>query len=86
MTLNLIENSILNDIVKHPEKIAKLKFDVISKILISVKKIFELENLLLEFDLVQNTEIAYIIGDIHGNLETLVKLLTLINKKNPTLK
>ncbi|MFX1390218.1 MAG: metallophosphoesterase [Promethearchaeota archaeon] len=81
----MIENSILNDIVKHPEKIAKLKFDAISRLLINVEKIFEQENLLLEFDLVQNTEIAYIIGDIHGNLETLVKLLTLINKQNPKL-
>jgi serine/threonine-protein phosphatase PP1 catalytic subunit len=81
----LIENSILKDIIKHPDKIAKLQFDVISKLLTNVKKIFQKENLLLEFDLRQNTEIAYIIGDIHGNLETLIKLLKLIKKENPKM-
>jgi serine/threonine-protein phosphatase PP1 catalytic subunit len=80
----MIDNSFLLKLIKKPEKISKLKFETISSILIEVKNIFEKENLLLEFD-VGATEEVYVIGDIHGNLESLLKLYEIITKKNPKL-
>jgi serine/threonine-protein phosphatase PP1 catalytic subunit len=79
----LIENSILYDIINKPEKISKLKFENISKILKTVKNVFEEENIVLEFDSENNSEDIYVIGDIHGNFETLMKLIDLISKNNP---
>ncbi len=79
----MIENSFLLDIIKTPQRISKLKFDDISIILKTVKKIFEEENLLLEFCVNNKTDLVYVIGDIHGNLETLMELIKIININNP---
>jgi serine/threonine-protein phosphatase PP1 catalytic subunit len=74
----------IKNLLKTPEKISKLQLEDFSKILYEAKTLFEKENLLLEFKLEENEE-AYIIGDIHGNLESLLKLYEIINKKNPKL-
>ncbi|MFX1591473.1 MAG: metallophosphoesterase [Promethearchaeota archaeon] len=83
--MNLIENSFLYDLIRNPQKISKLKFDNITEILRTVNNILEEENLLLEFNLKQKIEDVYVIGDIHGNLKTLIKLIEIINKNNPKL-
>jgi len=81
----LIENSFLYDIISKPRIISKLEFDNISKILRTVKNILEEENLLLEFNVKDKMEEVYAIGDIHGNLETLMKLIEIINKNDPNV-
>ena len=83
--MDLIENSFLYDLISKPQKISKLKFENISKIVRTVKNIFEEENLLLEFSVRKKVEKVYVIGDIHGNLETLMKLIEIINNNNPKL-
>ncbi|MFX1327153.1 MAG: metallophosphoesterase [Promethearchaeota archaeon] len=81
--MNLIENSFLQDLIDKPQKISKLKFDKIAEILEMAKVILENENLLLEFNI--NEDVVYVIGDIHGNLETLLQLIKIINENNPRL-
>lgn len=83
--MNLVNNSFLNDLINKPQRIAKLNFDNISKILETAIDILKEENLLLEFSVNEQTEEVYVIGDIHGNLDTLLKLIEIINKNNPNL-
>ncbi len=75
----MVDSSYLQNLIKNPENISSLNFDDISPILIEVKKIFKKENLLLELD-IKDTEEIYVIGDIHGNLKSLLKIIELINK------
>ncbi len=79
------EISILPNLINKPENISKLKIDEISQILKTVKNIFEEENLLIKFSIEEKAEEVYVIGDIHGNLETLMKLVEIINKNNPKI-
>lgn len=81
--MNLIENSVLYDLISQPQKISNLKFEIILNILKTVKNILEEENLLLEFGFKEIVEDVYVIGDIHGNLETLTRLIEIINRNNP---
>ncbi|HEY0088963.1 MAG TPA: metallophosphoesterase, partial [Candidatus Lokiarchaeia archaeon] len=81
----MIDKDFLQKLIKKPENITKLNFESITEILNYVKAIFENENLLLEFDL-NESEKAIVIGDIHGNLETLIKLVENINEEKPKPK
>lgn len=81
----MIDNSLLHDLIKDPQKISKLKFGHISSIIQTVKNTFEEEHLLLEFKVNTGTDLVYVIGDIHGNLETLMKFIKIINIDNPKL-
>ncbi len=81
----MIEHIDLKDMIKNPQLFSDLEFDVISKILLNAKKIFENENILLEFNLKNRDKEIYVIGDIHGNFETLVKLVETIEENNPEL-
>lgn len=80
----MIENSFLQELIEKPAQISKLNFDDISKILARAKSIFESENLLLEFSIGESDEI-YVLGDIHGNLQTLMELLEIIEENKPKL-
>ncbi len=81
----MINYAFLKDMIKNPHLFSNLKFDDIIKILQNAKKIFENENILLEFNLKNKDEMIYVIGDIHGNFETLVKLIEIIEEKNPNM-
>lgn len=83
--MNLINNSFLNDLIKKPQRIAKLNFEGISKIFETVIDILKEENLFIEFSVNEQTDKVYVIGDIHGNLDTLLKLIEIINENNPNL-
>jgi serine/threonine-protein phosphatase PP1 catalytic subunit len=85
MSKILIEHTFLEELVKNPLSISDLKFDDISKILHYAKDIFEQENLLLEFNYKDKDKEIYVIGDIHGNLDILLKLIEIINNNNPEL-
>ena len=62
----------------------KLEYEVIYTILSEARKIFGEENLLLEFSN-DNEKPIYIIGDIHGNLDSLLKLIDLFKLNKPQL-
>ena len=79
----MIDKTFLNEIIKDPYKISELKFHYISQILREAEEIFKEEKLLLEFNLDDSKSEIYIIGDIHGNLDTLLRLIDIISKKNP---
>ena len=81
----MIDKDFLQKLIKKPENITELSFESITEILKQVKTFFEKENLLLEFDL-NESEKAVVIGDIHGNLETLIKLVEIINEEKPKPK
>ncbi|MFW9945230.1 MAG: metallophosphoesterase [Candidatus Odinarchaeota archaeon] len=81
----MIGKSYLKNLIKKPNIISDLKYEELSNIFQDAKSYFEEENLLLEFRLDGNEEEVYIIGDIHGNLQSLVKLIEIIEKKNPKL-
>ncbi|MFX1494658.1 MAG: metallophosphoesterase [Promethearchaeota archaeon] len=81
----MIGKSYLKNLIKKPNTISNLKYEELSNIFQDAKSYFEEENLLLEFRLDGNEEEVYIIGDIHGNLQSLVKLIEIIEKKNPKL-
>ncbi len=80
----MIDNSFLHDLLYNPSIISKLHFDIISKILNRVRSIFENEYLVLELNPNEKDKEIYVIGDIHGNLETLMKLIEIINEKKPS--
>ena len=71
-------------LIRKPKKISNLKFEDVSKILTEARSLFEKENLLLEFNLKKDDEI-YVLGDIHGNFDSLLKLYELIKKNQPKL-
>ena len=82
---NLIEKAFLKEIIDNPLRFSDLGLDEISEILENAKKAFENENLLLEFNLQNSEKEIYVIGDIHGNLDTLLELYDIIDKNNPEL-
>ena len=78
----MIETSFLQGLLQNPERISTLSIEKINEIIIIAKNILEEDNLLLEFDMGENEEV-YVIGDIHGNLESLLKLYEIIIDKKP---
>lgn len=80
-----MEESFLKNLIKNPKKIAKLTFDEVQEILRKAKNYFEKENILLEMNVKDSNDEVYVIGDIHGNLETLTKFIELFNEKEPKL-
>ncbi len=81
----MIDNNFLQSLIEKPQKISNLKFEDISKILKEARDIFNEEKLLLEFKIVDNKEEVYIIGDIHGNLHSLLNILEIIKKNKPKI-
>ncbi|MFX0033477.1 MAG: metallophosphoesterase [Candidatus Hodarchaeota archaeon] len=79
----MVEKIDLEYLIKNPNKISELKFEDISNIFQTVRMLFYDENIILEFNSDINDEEIYVIGDIHGNLQSLLKLIEIINKKTP---
>ena len=77
-----IDEKFLSKLIRRPSIITKLKFEQISKILGLAKEIFENEPRLIEIT-ITNSEEAFIIGDIHGNLLSLQTILKIIEKRKP---
>lgn len=78
-----IKPSDLRDLIKNPDSISNLTFNEISPILQKVKSILKREPLLIELEINRSDKEIYVIGDIHGNLYSLTKLIEMINKNNP---
>jgi len=78
----LFNTKSLKEILEVPQKISKLNYSIISAILDEAKKMFNDENLLLEFANNSENQI-FIIGDIHGNLTSLLKFIELFKSIKP---
>ncbi|TXT58778.1 MAG: Serine/threonine-protein phosphatase 1 [Promethearchaeota archaeon] len=78
-----MNESELKSILKKPKKISNIDYDEISDIISEAIDIFEKEELLLELN-TENDENSIVIGDIHGNLESLLKIYEIIKKQDPT--
>ncbi|MHA1987074.1 MAG: metallophosphoesterase [Promethearchaeota archaeon] len=81
----MIEKTFLKELINNPKRLSDLGFEEVSKILKNAKKAFENESLLLELNLQNSEKEIYVIGDIHGNLESLLELYDVIYSNNPEL-
>ncbi|MFX0176512.1 MAG: metallophosphoesterase [Candidatus Hodarchaeota archaeon] len=79
----MINKNSFDKLIKKPELISQLDFTGISCILNSAKEIFQNEYLLMELNLDNPEDEIYVIGDIHGNLQSLEKIIEMINQNNP---
>ncbi|MHA2390777.1 MAG: metallophosphoesterase [Promethearchaeota archaeon] len=80
-----MDHVVLKNLINKPHLISNLGLGEISNILKEAKNIFEMENLLLEFNLKSPVKEIYVIGDIHGNLETLLELNRIIEENHPEI-
>ncbi len=80
-----IENSFLQDLLKDSQNILELSFTEISSILTQIKHSLKKESLLLELNTTNPEDEVFVIGDLHGNLKSLLKLVDEINNKKPKL-
>lgn len=81
--MTIIKPSDLRELIKNPDSISNITFDDISPILLQSKKALTRESLLLELEIDRSDEEIYVVGDIHGNLNSLTKLLEIIKKNDP---
>jgi len=79
----LIEQSLLNKIIKYPYEIAKLNFNQLILVFREAAKLFREETLILELKKENPQDKVIIIGDLHGNLKSLMRLLQIIKLENP---
>jgi len=81
--MSIMKPSDLRYLIKNPDSISTLTFEEILPILQNARSILTREKLLIELEIDINDEEIYIIGDIHGNLNSLTELMEIINKNNP---
>jgi len=78
----MIDDSVLKKIIKSPQKIAKFNYKKFRPILHEAKEIFENENLVLNLE-ASNKKDIFVVGDVHGNLNSLKKIYSIIQEKEP---
>lgn len=76
-----IDKPFLEKLIKKPKKISSLNFEQISPILSLAKKLFQEESLSLEINLEENKDTTLVIGDIHGNLDSLQHFIEMIEEE-----
>ncbi|MFX1376666.1 MAG: metallophosphoesterase [Promethearchaeota archaeon] len=81
----MIDYVFLKELLNKPHMLSELVFEDVSKILLIAKDLFEKEDLLLEFALKDINDEIYVIGDIHGNLNSVYELIEIINKNKPEI-
>jgi len=79
----MVDKSWLIKLVQNPFLISSLKFEEIYPILSRAYEIFKEENFIIESNLNNNNDFGYVIGDIHGNLNSLNYFTKLIQENNP---
>jgi serine/threonine-protein phosphatase PP1 catalytic subunit len=79
----LKENSLLKEIITNPYMVSGLEFPDISQILHRVVNILKEEEILLNLSIEDSSSEILVIGDIHGNLKGLLKIIEIIERKKP---
>ena len=79
----MIEESLLNKIIKNPYVIAKLNFNQLVLVFREAIKLFREETLILDLKKENPQDKVIVIGDLHGNLKCLIRLLEIIKLENP---
>ena len=78
----MIEQSFLNKIIKNPYLIAKLNYNQLILVFREAVKLFREETLILELKKEHPQDKVMVIGDLHGDLKSLTKLMEIIKKEN----
>ena len=78
-----MEYSFLKSLIENPKKIGDLAFSEIQTIFNKAKEILENENFILNLNFEEEDSFCYIIGDIHGDLNSLLYFIDKINTFNP---
>jgi len=79
----MVDKSWLIKLVQNPFLISSLKFEEIYPILFRVYEIFREENFIIELNSNNSEDFGYVIGDIHGNLNSINYYTKLIQDNNP---
>jgi diadenosine tetraphosphatase ApaH/serine/threonine PP2A family protein phosphatase len=79
----LIEQSFLNKIIKNPYLIAKLNFNQLILVFREAFKLFREETIILELKKENPQDKVIVIGDLHGDLKSLIKLIEIIKLEKP---
>ena len=79
----MIKMNFLNDIIANPYKISELEFHTISQVLSKAVDILKEETLLLELTVKDINKEVFVIGDLHGNMKSLLKIIKTIEQANP---
>ncbi|MBN1800939.1 MAG: metallophosphoesterase [Candidatus Lokiarchaeota archaeon] len=78
-----LSNAYLERLLKDPKTISKISFDELSEILNAMKILLDKEFLLVELTQSDQEKEVIIVGDLHGNLESLQKILDHIKDRKP---
>jgi len=78
----MVDKPLLLKLVQNPLLISTLKFTEINSILFDAYEIFKEEHFILELNL-NSGEFGYVIGDIHGNLNSLNHFFKLFQDNSP---
>jgi len=78
----LIEQSFLNRLIENPYLITKLNFKKLILVFREAVKLFREETLILELTKEHPQDKVMVIGDLHGDLKSLTKLMEIIKKEN----
>ncbi|GAI98246.1 unnamed protein product [marine sediment metagenome] len=79
----MIEQSFLNRLIENPYLIAKLNFKKLLLVFREAVKLFREENMILELKKEYPQEKVIVIGDLHGDLKSLIKLIEILKLEKP---
>ncbi len=79
----MIEQSFLNRLIENPYLIVKLNFKKLILVFREAIKLFREETLILELKKEHPQDKVMVIGDLHGDLKSLTKLMEIIKNENP---
>ncbi|MBY9020102.1 MAG: metallophosphoesterase [Candidatus Lokiarchaeota archaeon] len=79
----MIEKSFLNKIIENPYSIAELNYNQLILVFREAVKLFREETTILEFTKNYQQDKIIVIGDLHGDLKSLMRLVEIIRLENP---
>ena len=79
----MVDRTFLQDLIQNPKKITKLEFSQIEEIFDKTQQIISNEQIILDLNIKDKNEFSYVIGDIHGNLSSLLYFIEKIEKFQP---
>lgn len=79
----MVDHSFLQHLIENPKNITGLEFSQIEEIFDKTQQIFLHEQIILDLNMGDNDDFSYVIGDIHGNLKSLLCFIEKIQKSKP---